>query len=69
MGSSCEVLVDVVVVSVVMDVCGVGQNSFAFEEAEISSWGFLLTSRAIFRPIASDSSNYAFFFCLAHYSL
>ena len=40
MWPSCVVLVDVDVVSVIMVACGVGRDSFAFEEAEISSWGF-----------------------------
>ena len=67
MGPSCTFLVAVAFISVVMDTCGVGQDVFASEEAESSSYDFLPNSREILRLIASDSSASAiFFFCIAH---
>ena len=45
MGPSCTFLVAVAFISVVMDTCGVGQDVFASEEAESSSYDFLPNSR------------------------
>ena len=63
------VLVVVVVVSVVMVTCGVGRDSFAFEEAAGSSWAYLLNSRSILRSIASDYSASATFLSVLHITL
>ena len=69
MGTSCAVLVLVTVVYVVMSACGAGRDSVAFEEAASSSWDFKLNSRAILRPIASDSSASAIFFSVLHITI
>ena len=61
MGTSCAVFVAVAFISIVMVACGVGRDSFSFEEAEIHSWGFSISSREILRRIASDSSTSAIF--------
>ena len=69
MGTSCAVFVAVAVVSVVMVACGVGWDSFSFEESESSSWDFLLNYRAILRPIASDYSTSAIFLSVLHITI
>ena len=45
MGPNYELLVDVLVVSIVMAVCGMGRDLFDFEEASSSYWDDLLNSR------------------------